>query len=411
MDITQKRKKSLISIVYFAVLITAYYLLVKYALWILFPFAAAFLIAMILQKPIRRIAKKTPLNAKAVSVVLVLLILIVIAGVFALAGYAASIEFRSFFAFIREKLSNGTAVIESVRAWVEGTLVHLPKAVSDYLRQAIDGMTASVLNLAEKSEEAAQQAQSSGAVNFSVLTTPLGGIISTAKQIPAILTAILVGVISCFFMTADYKNLTGLLKHSMSEEHEATLVRAKHIIIDVLGKWCKSYALILFVTFCEISAGLWLLKLFGAYKGGYIFVIALCTALLDILPVFGTGTVMVPWAVISLFTHKIGLGIGLIIIYVVITVVRQIIEPKIVSTNVGMHPVITLMAMYLGIQLFGVLGIIILPITLVIIKTLNDEGVIHLWGRVPVTVSGGETEEKPAAEIAADDGESAQLSK
>ena len=138
-------------------------------------------------------------------------------------------------------------------------------------------------------------------------------------------------------------------------------------------------ALILFITFCEIFLGLSILKAAGLYTGGYIFVIAVCTALLDILPVFGTGTVLIPWAIFSLITHKIGLGIGLIVIYALITVIRQVVEPKLVSANVDMHPVITLMCMFVGVQVFGVLGIFILPITMVILKTLNDEGVIHIW--------------------------------
>ena len=135
----------------------------------------------------------------------------------------------------------------------------------------------------------------------------------------------------------------------------------------------------MFITFCEITIGLHILKLIGAYKGGYIFAIAVCTAIVDILPVFGSGTILIPWGVISLFIHKVPLGIGLLIIYGVITVIRQVIEPKIVSSNVDVHPVITLMSMYIGIQVFGVLGILILPITVVIIKTLNDEEIIHLW--------------------------------
>ena len=169
--------------------------------------------------------------------------------------------------------------------------------------------------------------------------------------------------------------------------------------MDILGKWVRSYALILFITFCEIFLGLSILKAAGLYTGGYIFVIAVCTALLDILPVFGTGTVLIPWAVFSLITHKIGLGIGLIIIYALITVIRQVVEPKLVSANVDMHPVVTLMAMYLGLQIFGVIGLIILPITLVVIKTLNAEGIIHLWSRrAEEPLTEGSPAKKPKAE-------------
>jgi sporulation integral membrane protein YtvI len=379
LNIIEKRRSTLISFGYFALFAAAYYFLVKFAFWMLFPFIIAFAVAMALQRPIKFIARKTPLQMKPVAIVLVLLAFILLAAVIGVVGYALVSEFIDFFAFIKGKLSSGPEVIETIRNYIENMLVHLPRSISNYLRTTIDNMTASVLNLAEKTEETAQQTSSSGGLSLSMLSTPLNGILSTAKRLPVIFAALLVGLVSCVFMTSDYPALTGLVKNSISDEHEQTITRAKHIITGVLGKWAKSYALLLFITFCEVSLGLEILKLTGLYTGGYIIVIAICTALLDILPVFGTGTVMIPWAVISLFTHHIGFGIGLAVLYVIITVLRQVLEPKIVSSNVDVHPVITLMSMYLGIQVFGVLGVFILPITVVVIKTLNSEGIIHLW--------------------------------
>ena len=74
-------------------------------------------------------------------------------------------------------------------------------------------------------------------------------------------------------------------------------------------------------------------------------------------------------------------AVGLIILYVIITVIRQIIEPHLVAMNVGIHPTLTLAGMYVGVQLFGIIGLFALPVTLVLLKTLNSEGIIRLWGR------------------------------
>ncbi len=399
---TEKRRSFLISFAYFALFIALYYVFIKYAFWMLFPFIVAFFVAMILQKPIRFITKKTPLGPKLVSTVLVLLVLVAIGTLITLVGYALVTEFIDFFNYIRERLSSGPELIERLRNWIDGALIHLPSSISNYLRNTIDGMTASILNLAEESDEAAAAAaKSSSSFDFSVLATPINGLLSTARRVPVLLVGTLVAIISCVFMTSGYSELTGLIKGSLSEEHEKTLVRTKHIIFDVLGKWVKSYSIILFITFCELSLGLSILKWAGIYKGGYIAVIAVCTALLDIFPVFGTGTVLIPWAVISLLTHKPLMFIGLIIIYVIIFVVRQIIEPKILSSNIDMNPVITLMSMYLGTQMFGVLGIFILPITVVIIKTLNDEGVLHLWQNRYKPQKKVKSKKKAAAAVAA----------
>ena len=80
-----------------------------------------------------------------------------------------------------------------------------------------------------------------------------------------------------------------------------------------------------------------------------------------------------------MFNGNVGLGIGLVVLYALITVIRQILEPRLVAMNVGLPPIVTLAGMYLGLQLFGVVGIFALPITFVMVKVLNEEGIIHVW--------------------------------
>ncbi len=383
LGITEKRRKLLINAVYFSLFIILYYLFIKYALWIVAPFILAFLIAMLLQKPIRSINAKTHINKKILSIVFVLLILALLAGALTLIGYLAGNELYDFGKTLAGKLNSLPAVIESVKDSLIGIVSGLPGKIGTTLSESVNDLASKALNLLREEEAAEAAASASPSIfsSFSIssLATPLAGILSKAKMIPAVLTAILIGIISCFFMTSDYDGLIKVIKKVASPERAKTLSKTKHVVFDILGKWCKSYATLLFITFCEMSIGLHILKFAGAYKGGYIFAIAVCTAIVDILPVFGTGTILIPWGIISLFMHKIPLGIGLLVIYGAITVIRQVIEPKIVSSNVDVHPVITLMSMYIGIQVFGVLGILILPITVVIVKTLNDEEIIHLW--------------------------------
>lgn len=392
MDLTEKRKGVLINLAYFSVFVIIYYFFIKYALWIVAPFVVALVIAMALQKPIVFISNKTSKKLKKpLAVIFVLLVLFVTAGVLVLGGYFLFREFSDFGSYMVEKLKNFPALVESLRTRVVDFSMHFPGAIKNYLIESFDDITSKILN-----QSSGTPGISAPSFDLSFLATPLGGLWSTAKQIPAILTALLVSIIACFFITSDYDGFTGIIKRAVSPEHEKTLIRAKKIIIKVLGQWVKSYASILFITFCEISLGLYILKWAGLYEGGYIFVIALCTAFLDILPVFGTGAVLVPWAVFSLFTHKVGLAIGLFVTYAFITVVRQVLEPKLVSKNVGMHPVITIMGMYIGVQAFGFIGLFILPITLVIIQTLNRERIIHIWGRYGDGKPSQEETKKPA---------------
>ena len=107
--------------------------------------------------------------------------------------------------------------------------------------------------------------------------------------------------------------------------------------------------------------------------------VAAIIAVLDILPFIGSGLVLIPWALISLLTGNLHMGIGLFIVYGIVTVIRNIIEPKIVGEQIGLHPLVTLTAMYLGLNLFGFVGFILAPITVLFLIHLNQTGYIRLW--------------------------------
>lgn len=133
------------------------------------------------------------------------------------------------------------------------------------------------------------------------------------------------------------------------------------------------------VTFIEMFIGLSVLRVFGIYSSNYTVIIAIVTAIVDIIPVLGTGTVLIPWAAYNLIVGNYSLAIGLAVIYAAITVIRQIIEPKLVAGQLGLSPVVTICSLYLGLKIFGVFGMIIAPILVTMLKVLNDEGIIKLW--------------------------------
>lgn len=382
MNITEKRRSMLINFVFYALIIAVYYFFMKFAFGVVAPFIIAFGVAMLLQKPVRAISKKTKIKKNIIAAIAVLLILLVAVSLLVFVGYRIAVEFKGLGSYLLEKLNDLPGLIMAAESWLISHLAFLPDSLENTAVDAISNFADRLLLLLVEQENTFSQTNlDAGGIDLSIITTPLGSLISTARQIPAILTATLISIIACFFITCDYDNFTNMIKKNVSEEHEKALVRTKKLFGDIIGKMVKSYATIIFITFCEVTIGLNILKLIGVYDGGYIIAISIVTAFVDIFPVLGTGTIMIPWAIINLFTGNIGLAIGLVIMYAVITVIRQILEPKLVSMNVGMHPVITLMGMYLGLQLFGVLGIFILPITFFLVKALNDEGIIHLWGR------------------------------
>ena len=127
------------------------------------------------------------------------------------------------------------------------------------------------------------------------------------------------------------------------------------------------------ITFIELSIGLSILKVENS------IIIAFLIAIFDILPVLGTGGIMIPWTIITAIQGNIPMAIALLVVYLVITIIRNIIEPKIVGSQIGLHPVVTLVSMFVGAQMFGVIGLFGFPITLSLLRHLNDTGVIKLF--------------------------------
>ena len=348
------------------------------------PFVFAFLAALVLQKPIRFISQKTKIPQKAVAIATVAFLLAIFIGAVGLVGYKLLAEFKDFGQFLIHKINDLPRTIESVRIWLLGAIDFLPNRLEATLAESINGFSRDLIERTAKDGISVLGELGGGITeNFdiSMLEGPIGGIVNVAKRIPWFLTAVLVSIIACFFITADYDNVVGMIKRNVSEKTEYALVKTKNLFSNVLGQMIKSYTTIIFITFAEVAIGLNLLQLFGIYKGSHIVVISILIALLDILPVFGTGTVLIPWSIYSFIMGDVPFAIGLIVLYVMISIIRQVIEPHLVAMNVGVHPTLTLAGMYIGIQLFGIIGLFALPITLVLLKTLNSEGIIRLWGR------------------------------
>ncbi|MBR3621062.1 MAG: DnaD domain protein, partial [Clostridia bacterium] len=147
MGTTEKRRKFLINAVYFSLFVILYYLFIKFALWIVAPFILAFLIAMLLQKPIRRINEKTHINKKFLSIVFVLLILAFLAGALTLIGYLAGNELYDFGKTIAGKLGSLPAVIESVKDRLIAVVSGLPGKLGSALSDSISGIAEKALGL------------------------------------------------------------------------------------------------------------------------------------------------------------------------------------------------------------------------------------------------------------------------
>ena len=155
----------------------------------------------------------------------------------------------------------------------------------------------------------------------------------------------------------------------------------KHIreLVRTLGGYLKAEFILVFIDFIVILIGLYISKIVGI-KIEYPLLAALGIGFVDALPILGAGSVMMPWAIICFINGEMNLGISVTIILIIISIVRQFLEPKIVSKHISIHPIFTLIAMYTGFKFIGVFGMLIGPIVLIILKniyqTLIEQGFV-----------------------------------
>lgn len=392
MNSTEKKRKLIIDVIYLIMIIAFIVLIVKYALGVCLPFVTAFIVAIALQRPKNFLVRKTPLKKGAVSAVLVLLSVAVIVSLFVLLGATIVNEVKEFISYISSLASNWKEYLENIHGWLIGVADKLPKAIRTTAETNINEIYQNILtSLSGTGEKVAENADTavstgssalsalSGVFSFSTLSKPISGIVSTAKQIPSILIAAVMSIVACCFMTSEFDKIKHFAKIQFPEHKQKDLAKAKHLLKSSLGKMGKAYGMIMLITFTEVAVGLYILKFLGIFNSSFIILIAIVTAIVDIIPVLGTGTIVIPWAVYSLIVSNYKMAIGLIVMYIIITVLRQIIEPKFVAGQLGLSPVVTITAMYFGLKVFGVLGMIVTPLLIIMLKLLNDEGIIHLW--------------------------------
>lgn len=196
------------------------------------------------------------------------------------------------------------------------------------------------------------------------------GTITIVKSLPEALVFIVMLILATYFFTGQRDKIGQFYREKTSINFQNKLHLIKIECFGALFGWIKSQLILSGVTAIELMIGL---SIMGV---GHPFFIAILIAIVDMLPVLGTGTVLIPWALISLLTgESIYFCIGMIIIYFVCLSVRNLLQPKILSDNIGLNPLITLIAIWIGYKLYGFLGMIIVPIAVMLIYKLYEIGI------------------------------------
>lgn len=189
---------------------------------------------------------------------------------------------------------------------------------------------------------------------------------NAAKFIPNMLFTTVVIIVATYYFAVDRIKINCFFLSLFPKNIRKSLKSVKNLLSETVGKYLRAYGLLFLITFAQLLLLFWIMGI------NYAFILAIVIALVDILPVVGTGTVLIPWAVISFITENLSRGIWLLVGYGVIVVTRQVVEPKIVGKFIGLSPIAALASMYIGLKLIGIAGLFTFPIGAIILKKLLE---------------------------------------
>lgn len=315
------------------------------------PFVVGWIIAWIASPMVRFFEEKLKIRRKAGSV----FVIVVVIGLVVLAGY----------------LIGGKLIRE-----IMGFVADLP-AMWESLEQDFDEIAKNLSTIYDRLPEDIQNTMNSIGTQTNEFIGDLVGKISSptiaavgnfAKQLPTIIIGIVMCLLSAYFFVAERLPFTATLKEHMPEPLRYRARIIKRSLVKAVGGYFKAQI--------KIEIWIYLLLVVGFFILGvdYALLIALGVALLDFLPFFGTGTAMVPWAIVKFLSADYKMTIGLLLIWGVSQLVRQIIQPKIVGDSIGVAPIPTLFLLYIGYMVEGVVGMIIAVPIGIILWTLYKEG-------------------------------------
>ena len=323
------------------------FLFLKYVLGIILPFLISFFIVSMVRPLIDKICSKTRASRVFVTVfVLLIFTTLVITGL-VLLTVSVSNQIGNIFDSVVQSLSkedNFMARFLDFVDRVEEKVPILTRFTSTSVRTLVTDMI------------------TEGIKSLSIGVT--AKIASFIAALPQMMLTVIVIFLSLFYFAKDYDKIGKKLMECMPQAISNKAPQIKNDVILVVTKFVKSYLLLMFLTFAMLLSGFLMLGIENSLA------LALIIALVDILPILGVGTVLVPWSVILITNGQSELGIGILVLFAAIYLVRQYAEPKIVSAQMDVHPLIVLFAMYAGLKLAGILGLVFAPLIAFIIKTV-----------------------------------------
>ncbi|MCI5648434.1 MAG: sporulation integral membrane protein YtvI [Fusicatenibacter sp.] len=346
----EKKKQFLINLLYYLLLLGILLGVCRYLLPLVMPFLIAFFVSFLLQMPVKRFGKISRRKKR--------ILLAIFVGLFYFLLFAAVVFFSI------KLLEAAGHLIDAAPAFYETTVLPFLERVSRRVELAASGVSVEMSSDINSMIQNFIENMEKQITEFSI------GLIKCISEglvrIPNCMVQIAITVIATFFITLDYDGIIAFFREHLPVKQRLVIEKIELYVKNALLIYLKSYTLLFLITFLELTLGFLILRI------PYAALIGLMIAAFDILPVLGTGGILIPWAIFLLMTKETSLAIGILVLYLIITVIRNILEPHLVGRQIGLHPLATLLAMYLGLKAAGIVGIIAFPVGLTVLLSLKQ---------------------------------------
>jgi len=318
------------------------FLAVRLAFFLL-PFLIAFALSSLMEPLIRVLDRKLHIKRKISAPIILLLLMGIIITLVVLGILRLVEEIRGLIAAAPAFFSNMYAeIVELIKKSAEH-IDWVPVEITDNLGTIIANLSNTVTNFGK---------------------TLVKGAYTTALSLPEVIIFTIVTILATYFMAKDRHVIAAVLRRHLPETWVDRILSIKNDLFMAIFGYLRAALIIMVITFTELLIGL---TIIGAK---YTLLLAFLIAVIDALPILGTGSVLIPWSLYSFITGDIRMGVSVIVLYLVILVVRQFVEPKVVGQQIGVHPLLTLLAMYTGLKLIGFIGMILGPIAFILIRNI-----------------------------------------
>ena len=315
------------------------------------PFLVAFIISLMIEPAIKFIMNKTNLTRRTSSIIIFIFVSLIIVGTLSW--------------LIITLFSEASSLLQGLNNYFDKAYIQFQNIISSFNFDKIH-LSNEILSVIENSTE-----DLLGTVS-NWLKNALTGVLNFVTNIPSIAICIGIAVVALYFICVDKIYILDQIEYHLPKVWVRKLKIHLKDLIESLGGYLKAEATLILVSFIISLIGLYILE-FAGFNIQYPLLMALFIGFVDALPILGSGTVMIPWAIICAINGDINLGIAIIVLLIIMSVTRQLLEPKLVSKNIGIHPIFTLIAMYTGFKVIGVMGLLIGPIVLIIFKNISKK--------------------------------------